>query len=185
MVSHIEDDSDLIILREHIYLINRGVRDCAWLDCKLNMYSKVCEKLDKNKLKHYDDEVNTGSNFLGVVKRIFIYKYEHQLNLFKFCLPFPRTYEKHYILGKLFGYSDKAIEEFLSRQEIACSVNQSLFNRIEQFYSINLNSHFIEFIHDPCKFPRVREFYDTIKDQISYSQFINTMKICYFNDYCR
>jgi hypothetical protein len=47
-------------------------------------------------------------------KTIWIYKYEHILNIIKILPQAPDTILDHWILGKLFGYEESAIHDFIS-----------------------------------------------------------------------
>lgn len=51
-------------------------------------------------------------------KTLWIYKYEHVLKIIEVLPQAPETVLDHWILGKLFGYEESAIEEFICREEM-------------------------------------------------------------------
>lgn len=181
----VKDNEDICIIKEHIYLIKKGVRSCAWLDCIFEMYNEICKIINQENLMHYEDEINIEDFF---IKRIFIYKYPHQLKMFKSCMPYPNTYEKHYILGKLFGYSDDAIEDFLDncdKQQQIFSQNVSLQETIKKYFDKRFNDEtFKSFIKNDRDFQDVHDFFiNNIRNHMYWVDFVNSMKGYYFDKY--
>ena len=132
-------DETFRFFHEHVYLIMNGVRDCAWLECEKNELVDVETYLKDKPLKYYKYDFLNNKQI-----NIFIYKYDHQLKMFQSCLPYPKTYEKHFILGKLLGYSGKAIEDFLDncdKQQQIFSQNVSLQETIKKYFDME---HFKE-----------------------------------------
>jgi len=185
----IKDNEDIRAVKEHVYLIKKGVRNCAWLECTLGTYDEICKIIEEENLMHYEDEIDT-DDFLGVVKRIFVYRYPHQLKMFKSCMPYPNTYEKHYILGKLFGYSNEAIEDFLSnnvkQHEQIFSKNIDIRDIVKQFFDKRFNKEtFTDFLDNQDeKYDDVHEFFfKNIYSRIQWDDFVAFMKVCYFDKY--
>jgi hypothetical protein len=68
-------------------------------------------------LKFYTKEVVTtnSKNKKELHFKVYIYKYPHLENVIKNIPKEPKDV-RHWYMGKLFGYSDNMIEEFLNRQ---------------------------------------------------------------------
>lgn len=64
-----------------------------------------------NDLFIYKEEINLGWD------AIWIYKHDHILEVIKSLPVTPKTTFDHWVLGKLFGYDEAAIVEFLEHKE--------------------------------------------------------------------
>ena len=116
-------DSLVDQLNDDIYLIDKGVRNCALhtassykLDdvikflefaCKSNVSGKFICKFAL--FEEVNDEIDEEDKDY----KLFLYRYPHQVAIFERCLQMkdPLLYE--WTLGKLLGYSDESIEGFL------------------------------------------------------------------------
>ena len=114
------NESKLAEIRNDLYLIYHGVRDC----CIHSVYRQLedeefMESIEKDvkfyKLKYlindYGDEV---------YKELFFYKYDHQRVMYMISDAVRGqsdvgVYVSEYITGKLLGYSNQDMEEFLER----------------------------------------------------------------------
>ena len=110
------------------YLINKGVRS-AFTDC---LILTEFDEEDKESNKQFIKDLATNVNLEDLIFYIneyprreddipeyryydlWIFKYPHQLkirdNLYKLD-----EYMREYVIGKLLGYSDQSMEEFLSK----------------------------------------------------------------------
>ena len=110
-------------LSTEFYLIQKGVRSCALLvfphydreEDIVNEYLK-CDMDVSVKWEFSEFETEEGGNFC----ELFLYKYSHQLDMkhaidiIKSCADNPKhEYIAEWMLGKLLGYSDENMEEFL------------------------------------------------------------------------
>lgn len=102
------------------YLIDKGVRSCALLSVSgyyqndLDIISKMEEIVLNHKLHSYKFK----QKFLDCdleVYTFWIYKYHHQLALIKYLSKIEgRDFLSEWIIGKLLGYSDESIEDYLA-----------------------------------------------------------------------
>lgn len=59
----IKDNEDICTVKEHVYLIKKGIRNCAWLECTLETYDEICKIIEEENLMHYEDEIDTDDFF--------------------------------------------------------------------------------------------------------------------------
>ena len=115
------NESKLAEIRNDLYLIYHGVRDC----CIHSVYSEqledeeFMEKIEKD-VKFY--KLKYLSNAYGdeLYKELFFYKYDHQRVMYMISDAVRGqsdvgVYVSKYITGKLLGYSNQDMEEFLER----------------------------------------------------------------------
>lgn len=91
----------------YCYMVKRGkpAAMVAVQECYISEVTGIVAELG---LQIYTEPLSEGWFTL------WIYRYQHILEVIK-CLPqTPRTVTDHWILGKLFGYDEAAIKEFLS-----------------------------------------------------------------------
>lgn len=106
------------------YLIDKGVRSCALLSIsgfyqnQIDIISKMEEIVLNHKLHSYTFK----QRFLDCdleVYTFWIYKYHHQLALIKYLEnKSNKDLCSEWITGKLLGYSDESIEEYLAMKLI-------------------------------------------------------------------
>ena len=123
---------------DNCYLITRGVRSCCYFrdivgpietyiasykDGKILQIYSLDEKLKaiENTVKPY------GLHFVAYKEKVkdkdhprsadvWIYRYAHQGELIKMFANEESYYLKEWVIGKLLGYSDEAMEEFLTQK---------------------------------------------------------------------
>ena len=124
-------------ISDNCYLITKGVRSCYLgsvsgptehyvygqsddihivysLDEKLAEIEKMAKSYDlyfvayKKKLENFDDDHEHAE--------IWIYKYPHQLHIIRMFTEKESYYLREWAIGKLLGYSDEAMEEFLTKK---------------------------------------------------------------------
>lgn len=89
--------------RKMVYSCNSKLREIKKLVESYNLYFYA-----------YKPEINPIEDVEGVV--IWIYKYKHQLNIIKNIIGLDDdSWLKAWIIGKLLGYSDESMEDFLSK----------------------------------------------------------------------
>ncbi|WBL16857.1 hypothetical protein [Sutcliffiella sp. NC1] len=71
--------------------------------------SDVTELVDSYNLFHYTESLYDGW------KTIWIYRYPHILEVIKESPQVPKTKYEHWVLGKLYGYDETSIQEFLTK----------------------------------------------------------------------
>lgn len=111
------------------YLIKKGVRSCALVTITFDIndnpddIDEALYRLDQDALQfdcrtywkkmELDEEYGDDRPSYS----FWIYRYDHQLPLIKVILNSPaKTYITEWMTGKLLGYSDADMEEYLSRQ---------------------------------------------------------------------
>lgn len=123
-------------ISDNCYLIEKGVRSCYLgvvtgpsesydygtsddkhyvysLDEKLKEIEKMVKSYDlhfayyKKKTEEWEDHERAD---------IWIYKYPHQGHIIKMIANDESYYSKEWIVGKLLGYGDEAMEEFLTKE---------------------------------------------------------------------
>ena len=107
------------------YLINKGVRTCALLTVVSHKddgmdVQELLYKLEQLILHHglnsiplelqRDEDDDPNARFF----EFWIYSYPHQLAVIKAIHDTPRSFLREWVVGKLLGYSDMSMEEYLS-----------------------------------------------------------------------
>ncbi|UYZ36778.1 hypothetical protein OD350_03655 [Clostridium beijerinckii] len=100
--------SNIILEKIDFYcdMVLKG-KPCACEAIQDRYVSEVINKINNLKLKSYIEELSTGW------KTIWIYKDEYIIEIIKELPEEPKTIFEHWILGKVFGYSDEAIRNFI------------------------------------------------------------------------
>lgn len=94
-------------LRAYCFLVKRG-KPAASIPLQERDVSEACKLVDQEeKLHHYierlaDDWVT-----------FWVFRYPHILEVIKNIPQTPKTAFDHWVLGKLFGYEEGAIQEFI------------------------------------------------------------------------
>lgn len=107
-----EKISDVIKMQIIMYCeaIQKGTKPVAMLSIQSSYVDKAKEYIESEGMKIYIKDVVGDGNW----KVIFIYKYEYLLDVIKATPEYPNSIFEHWVLGKLFGYSDGAIKDFLT-----------------------------------------------------------------------
>jgi hypothetical protein len=88
-------------------MVKRG-KPSAILPVQNRYVKQAKEKILKNYgLQVYEQQLSEGWTVL------WIYKKDYMLEVIKMLPEKPKTIFDHWVLGKVFGYSDEAIEEFI------------------------------------------------------------------------
>lgn len=116
-------------LMDNVYLISKGVRTVyygaihlkkeelyEYMDYKtynfLDVLELFKEYIEEFNLFMYVQEIeDMGENFIDY----WVYKYKHQKNILDLIYQEQNNYLKQWMMGKLLGYSDEAMEEFLNQ----------------------------------------------------------------------
>lgn len=93
----------------YCYMVKNG-KPAALVSVQVRYEQEVIKYIKTYDLKTLSENLSEGW------KTIWIYKYPHILEVIK-ALPHgePKIVYDHWVLGKLFGYSEDSIQEFLSR----------------------------------------------------------------------
>lgn len=116
LFEHERDSYEKGRLHNDIYLISRGVRECAWDNYLEKWDDWDQEYAEMFGIKHYTDEDNW----------TFLYKRPHQLKMFLLQQELSKQVSKganvldsnfielfvFYIRGKLLGYSEESMEQY-------------------------------------------------------------------------
>ena len=114
----------IINICNEVYLLNKDVRSCAWVE----LPEKIVPFVEKDILKLIDTEVinyfvlpydlmenNPTINHI----QIFLYKYEWQKQLFLQFINQRNTVVGDFIFGKLLGYSDEQINKYFEKNNLS------------------------------------------------------------------
>lgn len=116
-------ERQLLYISNEVYLLDKGVRNCAWIDIPLELVSvielAVIKLFQSNGIKYWvlPFDLMTDNEIKGHLQ-ILLYKYEWQKTLFKAFINKRDSLTGDYIFGKLLGYSDESINEFLIKNNI-------------------------------------------------------------------
>ncbi|MEW6661949.1 MAG: hypothetical protein ACOY9Y_09810 [Bacillota bacterium] len=98
-------------IEAYCYMVKRG-KPAAMVPTQTKNISGAVAIIERNDLRLYKEKLSEGWLTL------WIYKYPHVLEIIKSLPQVPKTVFDHWVLGKLFGYEEIAIQEFLeSKQE--------------------------------------------------------------------
>lgn len=88
-------------------LIKTG-KPASCLAIQTRYVDKAIEIIKQYNLNSYKEELSDGWITL------WIYKYDYTLEVIKMLPKVPKTVYDHWVLGKLFGYNEESIQEYLS-----------------------------------------------------------------------
>ncbi len=88
-----------------------GCKPCALLPLQDRYVEEARQIINDNSLFFYSEFLYEGW------QTVWIYKESFMLEIIKALPDDPQTAFDHWVLGKAFGYSDEAIEEFLTTSE--------------------------------------------------------------------
>ncbi len=98
-------------LKSQIYtycqMIKAG-KPTAMIPVQERYIDESIEKVKELKLKTYIEDLSEGW------KVLWIYKDEYLLEIIKKMPEHPKTAYDHWVLGKIFGYSDESIKQFVN-----------------------------------------------------------------------
>lgn len=102
--------SDQIIgeLEAYCYMIHRGGKPAASVAIQDRYLETAASIVESHGLKYHVEELSPGW------KTFWVYQYPHILDVIKALPQAPETVFDHWALGKLFGYSEESIQNFLS-----------------------------------------------------------------------
>lgn len=100
------------ICRSLAYEVNRRVKPCSLQTIKRQEICKVEEIIKKEGLCLYTQSLT--DEWVAV----YIYKHPHILNVIQGSPDAPNSIYDHWILGKLFGYDEQSIHEFLETRNL-------------------------------------------------------------------
>ncbi|WAH38605.1 hypothetical protein [Alicyclobacillus dauci] len=95
-------------LRNYCYMVQRGKPAAS-----MALQTRYVEEATTIATEEYQLHIYTEELSDGWVT-FWVYKYSHILNVIKMTPQEPVTTFDHWLLGKLFGYEEAAIQEFLS-----------------------------------------------------------------------
>jgi hypothetical protein len=91
------------------YMVERDVKPASCIPIQLKHYDDTKELMKNYDVNYYIEELSEEWFTL------WIYKYNHILDIIIHSPNEPKTIYDHWILGKLFGYSDSSIEKFINQ----------------------------------------------------------------------
>lgn len=113
-------------IKMQIYIYCQAVQTGNKPVANMLLQTRYIDKAKKIILKHglnlYVENIKENENW----KSIFIYKHKYLIDIIKNIPDNPTTIYEHWILGKLFGYSDEAIGEFINTN--SCKNNYKIFD---------------------------------------------------------
>lgn len=90
--------------------IKTGTKPVAMLSIQSRYVEEVKGYIEREGMKNHIRSSVGDENW----KVVFIYKYDYLLDVIKAAPEYPSSIFEHWLLGKLFGYSDEAIKNFLA-----------------------------------------------------------------------
>lgn len=90
----------------YCYMVKRG-KPAAMLAIQNRHTEEIEEKVKNNQLNVYIEDLSNGW------KTIWIYKEDYLIEIIKRMPEQPKDAYDHWVLGKIFGYSDDAIKNFI------------------------------------------------------------------------
>jgi hypothetical protein len=94
----------------YCYMVQRG-KPAALLPVQERYKTEMTTLVEEYGLKAYVEPLTDGWFSL------WIYRYPHVLEVIKSVPQAPKTVLDHWMLGKLFGYEESAIHEFLAKNQ--------------------------------------------------------------------
>ncbi|GMA52052.1 hypothetical protein GCM10025857_34090 [Alicyclobacillus contaminans] len=94
------------VLANYCYMVQRG-KPAASMALQERYIEEASDFVDGYKLNAHVETLSEGW------VTFWVYKYEHILEVIKSMPQAPKTAFDHWVLGKLFGYEEAAIAEFL------------------------------------------------------------------------
>lgn len=94
-------------LETYCYMVSRGCKPVAVMSLQNKYIDEAKEIIETKSLKFYSEFLYEGWS------TIYIYKHKYLLDIIKSSPEKPETAYEHWILGKLFGYSDEEIGKFI------------------------------------------------------------------------
>ena len=130
MINVTLQDPDVYIseMMNECYLISKGVRSAYMTSLTLTEYNEADIEVNEQIIQELTDAANSNGLIFSIAEyprekddmpdrryyNIWVLKYPHQLkivdNLYKLD-----KYMREYVIGKLLGYSDASMEEFMSK----------------------------------------------------------------------
>lgn len=90
----------------YCYMVKRG-KPAAMIPIQERYAPEAISLIEKHELNSYTEWLSEGW------KTLWIYKYPHILEVIKSVPQAPSAVFEHWLLGKLFGYEEAAIHEFI------------------------------------------------------------------------
>jgi len=97
-------------------MVLAGVKPAACFPIQSRHKEESLKQIEVYGLKIYCNTLADGW------ETIWIYKYDHILEVIKASPDFPKNTFDHWLLGKLFGYSEEAISQFLGNLSKTCFI---------------------------------------------------------------
>lgn len=98
----------------YIYQVKAGSKPIAVESVQTRYIDEAVDMIKKEQLYIHVEDVEGYPEW----KTIFIYKYKYLIDIIKNLPRAPRTPYDHWVLGKAFGYSEHAIEEFVKSKNV-------------------------------------------------------------------
>ncbi|MNW52994.1 hypothetical protein D3C74_305350 [compost metagenome] len=106
MNEHIESE-----IRTHCYMIERGCKPASCMPIQNRYVGMTIDICRSYNVKNYLEKLTDGW------MTVWFYKYEHMLDIIRNVPDKPETAYDHWVLGKLFGYDEESIGEFILKQQ--------------------------------------------------------------------
>lgn len=94
-------------LEAYCYMVKRGGKPAASLALQDRYLEAANQIVEENGLSIYVEDLAPGW------VTVWVYKYPHVLEVIKAVPQAPTTVFDHWVLGKLFGYSEESIRDFV------------------------------------------------------------------------
>lgn len=98
-------------LTSYCYMVKRG-KPAAVLPIQDRYLDRAQKLAEKEDLNTYTEELYEGW------KALWLYKYPHILEVIKRTQQNPKSKLDHWVSGKLFGYDEHSIHEFIKKGEV-------------------------------------------------------------------
>lgn len=104
--------SDEIKMQIEMYCqaVATGNKPVAMLSIQSRYSNEIKKMVEREGLKIHLVDVNRNNSW----NTAFIYRHDYLLEVIKKAPERPNSIYEHWVLGKLFGYSDEAIKDFLA-----------------------------------------------------------------------
>lgn len=105
-------------LEAYCYMVRRGGKPAANVPLQDRYLEEARAVVEQHGLQCHVEELAPGW------KTVWVYRFPHILEVIKAVRQAPETAFDHWVLGKLFGYSEEAIQAFVDLPDLGegCSV---------------------------------------------------------------
>lgn len=95
------------------YMVARGGKPAANIALQDRYLAGARTLIERHGLRSYTEDLEPGW------KTVWVYRFPHILDVIQTVRQAPRTVFDHWVLGKLFGYSEEAIQAFVASADLS------------------------------------------------------------------